>query len=59
MTYLQAVSKAERKAKVNDKPYFVVYESGEYEVASEFDLDTWFAGVQDNNILYCTADGVQ
>jgi hypothetical protein len=35
---------------------FVVFEAGEYHVATEFDLDTWFVGISDRNILYCTAD---
>lgn len=35
---------------------FVVFESGEYHVATDGDLDTWFAGIADRNILYCTAD---
>lgn len=35
---------------------FVVVEAGEYHVATEFDLETWFAGISDQNILFCTAD---
>ena len=56
MTYKQAQDKALRLAKKRNEPYFVVYESSEYEVASEYDLDTWFAGISDRNILFCTGD---
>jgi hypothetical protein len=52
----EAISWADRAARINGEIRFVVRESGEYHVASESDLDTWFAGISDNNILYCTAD---
>jgi hypothetical protein len=56
MTYAQAVAAAKKQAKVKEEVRFVVYEAGEYHTASEFDLETWFAGIRDENILYCTGD---
>jgi hypothetical protein len=35
---------------------YVVTECGEYFVASDEDLDTFFVGIADKNILFCTAD---
>ena len=58
MTYPQAVAKADRLAKKNDRDYFVVVECGEYQVASDFDLDTFFCGISQDSILYCTADAL-
>lgn len=55
MSYAQAVARAEKLAK-DGAMRFVVLESGEYQIANETDLDTWFAGIADRNILYCTAD---
>jgi hypothetical protein len=56
MTFDEAVTKAKQLAKKNEEVYFVVYESCDYHVANDFDLDTWFAGISDNNIRFCTAD---
>jgi hypothetical protein len=35
---------------------YVVFESGEYHIADEIDLDTFFMGLRDQQIVYCTAD---
>jgi hypothetical protein len=55
---LDAVIRAANTLSIkNKKTYFVVFEpdhTGDYHVASEFDLDTWFAGISDNHIMYCT-----
>jgi len=58
MTLEQAKRAAIRKAKEQGEMYFVVWECPDrgYEIANEFDLDTWFAGINDRNILFCTAD---
>jgi hypothetical protein len=56
MTFQQAVVKAERIAKSANETRFVIRESGEYHVASDEDLDTFFAGISDSNILYATGD---
>lgn len=55
MSYAQAVTCADKLAK-GGAMRFVVFESGEYHIANETELDTWFAGIADRNILYCTAD---
>lgn len=56
MSYAQAMARAEKLAKDSGTMRFVVVEAGEYHVATEFDLETWFAGISDQNILFCTAD---
>lgn len=56
MTYSQARVKAEKLAKQYDQDYFVVLEAGEYGVANDFDLETFYVGISQDHILYCTAD---
>ena len=56
MTLAQAIQRANKAARTTGEVRFVVRESGEYHVASEFDLDTFFAGIRDDSILYCSAD---
>jgi hypothetical protein len=53
----KAIKHAERVAGDGYGIRYVVYESGEYSVCDDADLDTWFAGLSDNQIRYCTADG--
>jgi hypothetical protein len=43
-------------AHVHQETRYVVRESGEYFVATDEDLDTFFVGIADSNILFCTAD---
>ncbi len=40
----EAYSEAKKRSKSLSKPYFVVCESGEWDVASSFDLDTFYLG---------------
>lgn len=54
MTKRQAIALAHRLAKQHDEPHFVLFECGEYEVASETNLDTFYAGSVDP--CYCTDD---
>jgi hypothetical protein len=62
MTYLQAVNQACKLAKRNDREYFVVDDGSFYEndwlpefaVASTFDLDTFYLGLPEHRILFCT-----
>jgi hypothetical protein len=56
MTQPQAIAAAKRQAARTGEVRFVVYEAGEYHTASEFDLDTWFAGIRDENILFVTGE---
>lgn len=53
----QAIARAEHIANQGHGIRYVVYESGEYTVCDDTDLDTWFVGLSDNQIKYCTADG--
>jgi len=56
MDYERAVSKANQSARKQGEEYFVVFESGEYHIASVVDLDTFFYGISDNHILYSTTE---
>ena len=58
MSERQAIEKAIRLAKKTGKVYFVVYECADegFQVANEYDLDTWFAGCSDSAIRFCSAD---
>jgi|KBSMisStaDraftv2_1062788.scaffolds.fasta_scaffold06274_7 hypothetical protein len=53
----KALDRAEHVAQRECEIRYVVYESGEYHVCDDVDLDTWFAGLRDEQIIYCTADG--
>jgi hypothetical protein len=55
MTFANAVSKANRLAKKNEREYFVVREAG-YDVVNDEDLDTFYVGISENNIVYCTSE---
>ena len=56
MTLAQAIKQADLSARAAGEVRFVVREASEYHVASEFDLDTFFVGLRDDSILYCSAD---
>ena len=56
LTYRQAIDKARRKAKENARDYFVIQEDGEFHVTNDFDLDTFYLGISEDNILFCTGD---
>lgn len=61
MTKTKAITQALRQARKRHAAYFVVREPDEagepdYHVASEFDLDTWFQGISEQNIIFCTDD---
>ena len=56
MDYERAVSKARQSARRQGEERFVVFEAGEYHVATAEDLDTFFMGLSDNQILYSTTE---
>jgi hypothetical protein len=56
MSYIEAVKFAHKRATQTGEAYFVVRESGEYHISNEIDLDTFYAGLSDRDILYCTSD---
>jgi hypothetical protein len=56
MTYSQAVAKARKLAKERDCEYFVVEEiKGEIDVVDGMTLDSFYAGIAERNVLYCTS----
>lgn len=52
----KAVKQAVKSAKNSGEERFVVFESGEFHIASAVDLDTFFMGLSDNQIKFSTAD---
>jgi hypothetical protein len=44
MRYEQAIKTAISRAKRRGEEMFVIYEDGEYEVADNYDLETWYLG---------------
>ena len=53
---IKIAKKIAKKAAFRNEPLFVIYYVGKYQIATGFDLDTWFAGIHQNNIVYCTQD---
>jgi hypothetical protein len=65
MTEAAARRKALQLARKLRTTYYVVWERDtdapaalSYHVATDYDLDTFFAGISDHNILFCTADAL-
>jgi hypothetical protein len=56
MRYQEAISVAISRAKKRGEEFFVVYEDGEYEVANNLDLETWYLG--QDPIGVATTDGM-
>ena len=54
MTRQQAIDRAIDKARKDGKPRYVIYECGEFEIATENDLNTFFDGCDDP--VFCTLD---
>ncbi len=58
-----AIKKAHKLAERNGREYFVVRSVGEigmeYSVADEYQLDTFYAGISQNNILHSTVNDGQ
>lgn len=48
--------RANQLAKKTGKTYFVVIEGGIYDYCTMNDLDTFYQGIPEQNILYCTDD---
>ena len=55
MTKSAAMKAAARRSK--REIYFVVFEDGEYDAADEYDLETYYAGLSDQNIIAAFEDG--
>jgi hypothetical protein len=56
VTLIQAIERADKLTKQDGITRFVVCEAGEIGIGTEVDLDTWWAGIRDENILYATGD---
>ena len=52
----QAQAIADKYARSTERTMHVVYEAREFYVATEEDLNTFFVGLCDNQIRYCTAE---
>jgi len=57
-SFNQAQSIADKYARATKQIMYVVYEANEFLVATEEDLSTFFVGLSDNQIRYCTAGKV-
>jgi hypothetical protein len=55
-SFNQAQAIADKYARTTERTMYVVYEAHEFHVATEEDLSTFFAGLSDNQVRYCTAD---
>jgi hypothetical protein len=55
-SFNQAQAIADKCARATERTMYVVYEAHEFYVATEEDLSTFFAGLSDNQVRYCTAD---
>ena len=56
--HAQAVKNAATRARRRGEDVYVVYESGQYDTATEEELDTFYAGIAAANILErVSADG--
>ena len=58
MTYSEARQKARRLSKRYDREYYVIWDSCEltHAVADEFDLDTFYLGIRESDILKSSYD---
>ena len=54
-SFHQAQAIADKYARTTEQTMYVVYEANEFYVATEEDLRTFFVGLSDNQIRYCTA----
>ncbi len=58
-----AIDKAHNMSDRTGREYYVVYDIGEYDmeyfVSDDNGLETFHAGISDNNILYSTIEGHQ
>ena len=51
----QLIAHARKRARRTGQPIYVVWDpcDGQYHLATEWDLDTFFGGLMDEHILYC------
>lgn len=54
----EVIATAKRKARELDETWYVIFEdehTGRYHAVNDFDLDTFYVGTSDQQILFCTA----
>lgn len=51
---------ADRMTEKTGEEYFVVFDRdlGRHDVASQYDLDTFYLGIPDSDVLYSTVEGI-
>jgi hypothetical protein len=55
-SFNQAQAIADKYARATKRTMYVVYEAPEFHVTTEEDLCTFFIGLSENQIRYCTAE---
>ena len=56
MTRNQAIATAKKAAKRHKQVYFVIINETGYDIATEEDLETFYYGYRDPDIIYCTEE---
>ena len=56
-TAQEAASHADRKARETGQDYFVVTEAGKFDIVAEAEIDTYYCGIPENDVLYHTSEG--
>ena len=62
MTESRAHKSARTCSRAEHATIFVIYENdecmgGNYHTCTSYELDTWFLGIHENNVLACYCDG--
>jgi hypothetical protein len=52
----ECIKLARAKAEKSGATYFVVWEGERYDVCTEYDLVTFYDGIRDQDIIFCTED---
>jgi hypothetical protein len=61
MSYIQAVAKAKRLSVLNGRDYYVLrqyeeFNDSKYQVADDSDLDSFWLGISESRIIFCTGE---
>ena len=56
MTKSQAITAAKKAAKRYNKVFFVIINESGYDIASEEDLETFYYGYRDPDVIFCTEE---
>jgi hypothetical protein len=60
MTRIQAITKAQKLSTQNSRDYYVLdqyegFNDSRYQVADDFDLESFWCGISESRIIFCTA----